>query len=257
LWALLINNAIQILEMEFPQHEWLPWKFTRVQTSFWDDPKVRRRFFDWLGKQLNILKMEDWYPVKATQIRDFGGAGLLASVFGDSVAPAVMSVFPEHSWQFWRFQKVPKGMWEDPKRQREFLEFAATELGIKTMEDWYNVTSAQLQHLGGAALILHIYKVSVVDLVTSVYPEHRWMRWKFVRMGQRDWQDLNLQREYLSWAYNELKLKSLDDWYSVSKKQIISLHGAALLRRYDQSLSQALSLAYPDHVWDHDKFKRR
>ncbi len=51
------------------------------------------------------------------------------------------SVYPEHEWLPWKFRRhTPTGFWNDQSNQRKFVEWAATELQVKEMDDWYNIT---------------------------------------------------------------------------------------------------------------------
>lgn len=237
--------------MEFPSHKWLPWHFVRVRSSYWTDSAKRREFFDWAAAQLPIVRMEDWYNVTSTNFRNLGGAGLLATMYGDSVAQAIMDAFPNHSWQFWRFKKVPIGIWSQIERQKEFMEYVKTTLSISNPEDWYAITTTQLEDLGALTLIRNIYNMQLPDLIkATTFPGHRWQRWKFTRLGRNLWADEKTVREYVMWLHDELGLQSLDDWYSVSKLQVKQLHGAPLLRRHNESLLKILAIAYPDHKWD-------
>lgn len=36
------------------------------------------------------------------------------------------------------------GYWSEKKHQMEFLNYAAKELGVKTLEDWYNISRYKL-----------------------------------------------------------------------------------------------------------------
>ncbi len=47
----------------FPDHVWLPWLFNQVPKNFWGDMKNQRNFMDWLGKRLNVKKLDDWYKI--------------------------------------------------------------------------------------------------------------------------------------------------------------------------------------------------
>ena len=49
------------------------------------------------------------------------------------------TIFPEYQWLPWRFRNSPKFYWEDIKNQKSFIEWASKELGIKEMNDWYNI----------------------------------------------------------------------------------------------------------------------
>ena len=48
---------------EFPEYEWLPWKFNTVPKGFWDDRANIDKYMSWLSKELNIKTIEDWYNV--------------------------------------------------------------------------------------------------------------------------------------------------------------------------------------------------
>jgi hypothetical protein len=53
----------ELLSTAYPQHEWLPWKFDQVPNYFWDDIQNQKKFLNWMGKQLKINSLEDWYKV--------------------------------------------------------------------------------------------------------------------------------------------------------------------------------------------------
>jgi hypothetical protein len=59
------NGSLSVLLAEnYPEYEWLPWKFEKCPRNYWEDLKNQRKFADWAGKQLNIKEMSDWYNVK-------------------------------------------------------------------------------------------------------------------------------------------------------------------------------------------------
>jgi hypothetical protein len=49
-------------------------------------------------------------------------------------------VYPDYNWLPWKFGKCPANYWDDVKNQRKFMDWAAKELNIKDMSDWYNVS---------------------------------------------------------------------------------------------------------------------
>ena len=57
------GSPAQMLINLHPQHAWLPWKFNSLPKNYWDDKTNQRNYMNWLGKHLNITKMEDWYSV--------------------------------------------------------------------------------------------------------------------------------------------------------------------------------------------------
>ena len=66
--------------------------------------------------------------------------GGLLTLYDNSPSKLISSVYPEHKWLLWKFSRVPSGFWEKSENQRNFLENLASELQIKNIEDWYNVT---------------------------------------------------------------------------------------------------------------------
>lgn len=61
--------------------------------------------------------------------------------FNSSPIQLLTSVYPEHDWVLWQFEaSCPAGFWEDPKNRRSFMTWAAKQLNIKEISDWYKVT---------------------------------------------------------------------------------------------------------------------
>jgi hypothetical protein len=58
----------------------------------------RKEFFDALADHLGYQSMEDWYSVRYADLKEFGGAGLMASYYRDSVYQALRDVYPTHTW---------------------------------------------------------------------------------------------------------------------------------------------------------------
>ena len=129
----------------------------------------------------------------------------------------ITSLLPEHKWQMWKFSTVPKGFWRDTKNQRNFLEWLSSSLNHKSYEDWYDVTQNIIEQNGGASL-LRLYHDSPPLLITSVFPEHNWMMWRFKVVPKGYWQDEKNQRKFMEWLQNKLELKNWEDWYSVTRK---------------------------------------
>jgi hypothetical protein len=50
------------------------------------------------------------------------------------------AVYPDFEWLPWKFDKCPQNYWGDVKNQRKFLDWAAKELKIAEISDWYRVS---------------------------------------------------------------------------------------------------------------------
>jgi hypothetical protein len=48
-------------------------------------------------------------------------------------------VYPEYEWNSWKFPTRPVNSVEDMKDQREWMDWAETQLNIKEKSDWYKV----------------------------------------------------------------------------------------------------------------------
>jgi hypothetical protein len=59
------SSPLLLLSTLFPEHEWLPWKFSVVPRNFWENSDNQRKFVEWAAKELKIKEMKDWYQIKA------------------------------------------------------------------------------------------------------------------------------------------------------------------------------------------------
>jgi hypothetical protein len=69
-----------------------------------------------------------------------GGATLLRNKYNSSPIKLLSAVYPEYEWLPWKFDKSPANYWEDVKNQGKFVEWAAKQLNVNEMSDWYKVT---------------------------------------------------------------------------------------------------------------------
>src|SRR5215203_2172418 len=54
LWAQFGRSLLVLLKDYRPDYEWLEWHFAHVPLRFWQKWTNRRRYFDWLGRQLGF-----------------------------------------------------------------------------------------------------------------------------------------------------------------------------------------------------------
>lgn len=230
----------------YPQYRWQAWRLGGpVIDGFWDDLARRRDYFAWLGGKLRVEGMEGWYGVRASDVRRNGGAGLLDRFGG--LANAMVATFPDHVWQAWRFEAVPKGFWEEGRNRRDYLDWLGEGLDVARLEDWKKVTVGQIQERGGGEL-LRIFNGSLARALADVYPSHSWEPWRYAATKEF-WEDVANQRQFVDYLTREFAIQGLDDWYNVSLSEIKSRGGDSLLNLYEGSLAKLLSTLYPDHSW--------
>jgi hypothetical protein len=72
---------------------------------------------------------------------NLGSRNLVTNTYNGSLLQLLSNVYPDYNWLPWKFAECPLPYWDDVKNQRKFLDWAAKELNIKEMSDWYNVTN--------------------------------------------------------------------------------------------------------------------
>jgi len=73
-------------------HEWHNWRFVDLPKDYWKKKTNQKEYMLWLGKHLNLKNTEDLYKIKASDLEENGGAGLLAEYKG-SVPELVLNVY--------------------------------------------------------------------------------------------------------------------------------------------------------------------
>lgn len=214
----------------------------RRPSGFWSSKENQRNFLDSVKNELNVKNLADWSKLSHSNISALGGRTLLTK-YGESIHLMLKEVYPEHSFDFMRHY------WDIEENQVTLMDRIATKLGYKQLEDWYQITEAQVITFGGKTLLRKFH--STFDMLQHVYPKHEWLPWKFHHMKKKYWDDhwdKNQVKKLIDWLYNELHLRDIQDWYRVSGKEVLRLLPTSLLESW--SLSELLTRAYPLHRFD-------
>jgi hypothetical protein len=216
------GSHIAAIMANYPEHEWLEWRFARVPQRFWSDPSNRRRYFVWLGKQLGLRTMEDWYRVNSHIIEHNYGSGLKQLAFGSSPSRAIMETFPHHKWIPWKFEVVPNGFWQDKKNRVAYLRWLGRRLGISRKSDWYEITKKRfVDNYGGG--VIDFYSNSCALAVTDCFDHLRWDIERFAslrtnqkriyRLIKRKWPDAVWEFKHPDMRFRESgRAMELDIW---------------------------------------------
>ena len=88
-------------------------------------------------------------------------------------------MFPEYNWLPWKFSGgTPKNYWTDQKNVQKYTKWIESELGIKKMSDWYNVSATDIKQVGGESLLVK-NNTSIVHLLENMYPQFQWEPYRF------------------------------------------------------------------------------
>ena len=96
-WKIFIQVIhLNIIAYRFVEHLWLPWNFQRIPKDFWKLLTNQRKFLEWMGENLYIKELEDWYRVSLQQISKIAPISGIKSTKG--LASMLQNVYPDHKW---------------------------------------------------------------------------------------------------------------------------------------------------------------
>jgi len=222
-----------------------------TEPGYWDDRQHQLNFMNRVQRDLKIKQLDDWYNVKRADLTKKGGA-LVVSKYGNSLVRCLMSLYPDHPWQPWKFETVPRTLWEDVDTQRRYFDWLFKELNLKDKEEWYNVKEETVRSKGGNSLMSY-HKNSLAKALVTAYPDYPWQAWRFGNVPVSMWDEPERGREFVVWAGKTLGVKELNDWYEIRNEEVRKLGGAYLLQR-NGGLLGLLSRYYPEKKWELGKF---
>ncbi len=216
-------------------------------------------FMENLAKKLNITDQDGWYNVTALVVQQNGGHDIL-NMYNGSLGNLLSTIYPTypvhivhdihlfiHKWDQTKFgSRVSSGHWRDPANHQAFMNQIAKHLNITHQEQWYAVTTKQLQQHGGSGLLTK-YGGSRVKLFAALFPQYKWDTSRF-KLPQGHWNSVANQRSFLDHIATKLNITSLEGWFQVTTTKVQHLGGAMLLKKYRGSLPRLLSTVYPEYL---------
>lgn len=120
------------------------------------------------------------------------------------------------------------------------------------MEDWYSVTQKDFLDNYGEGLLTKYG--SVVKIIVKLYPDHPWEIWKFNCVGKHFWADKSNQLKFMLQLGEKLNFESMDDWYKITRADIIDSGGSRLLQIYRSSPARTVMSIFNQHKFLEWKF---
>src|SRR5690242_7978426 len=77
--------------------------------------------------------------------------------------------------------------WQNIESHKEFFERLSKKLGHKSKDDWYTTSLSDVQESGGSGLLEYYYGQSIPKALKTLFPEHKWIPWKFKRVPNHGW----------------------------------------------------------------------
>lgn len=218
-----------------------------VDTDYWRNKENRKKAYIYAEKTLGIKTPEDWYKIKAGDLKNIGLRFMLTNEYGDSWTKFPMEFNPNFEFVQWKFSSVPNGFWKKPDNLRKYFEWLASIKGFTSMDGFYSLKASDLINNAGSGIISQKPHKSIIELLKSAFPEYNWIEWKFVRVANCFWESKANQRTYLLWLFKELRLKFPDDAMELQKKHFVSNYGGTLI--YDQTTTEVLQNAFETYDW--------
>lgn len=240
------SSAIAGIKECFSEYDWNEWLFTCAPRSFWNNPKNRRRYMDWLGRQLGIRRTEDWYRVTNRDFTDHKGGAFLLH-YNSTVSAAVMDYLPHYDWKEWMFSKTPKGLWNSRENRVRYMTWLGKKLGFNEPDDWYRLTRDDIESNFGNQLMKY-YGGSPQSAVRDCFPGHTWHEWKFARVPLGFWNKSHNRRRYINWLGRHLGYRKPDDWRKIRAADFRENFGGGLLVMYPSYLA-LLKECVPEVDW--------
>ena len=175
------------------------------------------------------------------------GSNLL-NYYDRSPSKLITQLLPEHPWEIWNFSSVPKRFWQEKANQINFMTSLANKLKLNDFTGWYRVTSKDIILHGGSGLLAQ-YNESLYNALKEIFPEVSWKPWKFVSAPKGCWENKEVQREFMQELAGKLNVIKMEDWYKVTRNDIIVNGGSTLLSRHNDSPIQLLTAIFPEYNW--------
>eukprot|EP01114_Cavostelium_apophysatum_P024328 TRINITY_DN9484_c0_g1_i1.p1 TRINITY_DN9484_c0_g1~~TRINITY_DN9484_c0_g1_i1.p1 ORF type:complete len:760 (+),score=172.60 TRINITY_DN9484_c0_g1_i1:126-2405(+) len=249
----------------FPEVAWNKWLFS--DPSLWKERKHQREFMDQLGKKLGYVHWEDWYQTRSSDFKqEPGSANLSAQYKSAPLVNIIVAVYDEHPWEFWRFSQLRTEDSQLLGKHRRTMDRIGKALGVTTWKDWYRVSVKQIYEEEGGVTLISSFGHSKMRALIMIYPEYPWdvnfYKQTVIEEGplnsQREvksdvpfghWRNLDNQRAFFDELGKKLGFLQTEDWLNVTKAQIMDNGGKGILKRYGNSVQDALTAIYPAFPW--------
>ena len=124
------------------------------------------------------------------------------------------------------------------------------------MEDWYQITIYHFLEHEGRNFISH-YQSAPWKPIITLFPEYNWEMWKFqhCKVSKSYWNDINNQKRWFEQVGKHLGVSKMEDWYQISGQELLPFGGSRFLEAYGHSISNIITVVYPEFGWKPWKFK--
>ena len=209
-------------------------------SGYWNDKNNIHNFLINLKEKYNLNTWKDWNLITQKQIQENGGRSLLKKY---SLYEIKCLGFPDGKLFYDKpIQYNPIGFWDDKENLNEFLNKLKEKFHLHTPEDWNLITHKQILSLSGSTLLK---KYSLYEIKCFGCPEGKFLFEKPIKSKPVGyWDNKENINEFLHQLKEKYNLNSPEEWNLITRKQIISMGGGTLLKKY--SIFDIKCFAYPN-----------
>lgn len=91
------------LKQVFPEHGWVPWRFSTCPQYYWENQHNIEEFIHFLENCMSIKKLDDWYRISINELKRIAPSSFMSFV---SIENGLRDVYPTHPWDTQQFFKV-------------------------------------------------------------------------------------------------------------------------------------------------------
>ena len=213
----------------------------------------QREYLKSIAEMNNFRSITELKTLKISQLKKYKIANRILNHYNDNYHLLLISLFPDENWKF----KKEKGYWNSIPSQLIFLENLFNKWEMKTLDDWLKISIASFRKEGGDT-ILKLYSSSMFKMLKGVYPNYDWSDFPYrIRIFSELSSSLSLQKNYMSFLFAKLKLKSIDEWRNIKRKMFKEIGGSRLLKIYHYNFQLLLKTIYHDYDWNFIDKKRK
>ena len=216
--------------------------------EFFKSIENQNNYLEYLYHKFEFKSFDDWYKISIKKIRQNNGNTLIEN-YSNDIKKMLIFLFPNYPWNF--NNEINFNILSS---HRMIMEKIFIKLNLKTKKDWEKITKSKFISKGGEK-ILNFYQNDVQKMFSSIYPNEDW-NFDVSNWAMDSFQSIDFQRNFMEKLFLKLNLKSIEDWNSVSKEDLIENGGKRLLNHYKNDMKKLLSSLFPDksHNNINDKF---
>jgi hypothetical protein len=226
----------------------------KVKRGYWKNIENRKVYADFLFRKMNFEVIEDWYKISLKDFDNNYGHTMIANYYGCSPIKFILDIYSDYKWIIWKFKIITKGYWMEFENHKTYANWLLTEQGYDKIEDWYKMTRNIVSNNYGSGLLEHYYQQSVIKFVKRIYPEYNWLEWKFISTPEGFWKNTNNVKKYTDWVFQKQGYNKMEDWYKLTRQNIVDNCGSGLLHHYNSSHIYLLKNVYKEYEWLDWKF---